>query len=119
MFTAIQELPASATSWVNDENTTGAEVAAGARYWYRVVAFESAMGESAPSNTVDALAAPFIEEPDVGRWQVHYGMLAFGDYDGDADLDLALIGERLASAKAYCGDGAGGFSDETPSGRLR
>ena len=64
-------------------------------------------------------AAAHSQEPftdvDAGMTGVFYGSLAWGDYDGDGDLDLALAGEadpsvRINICKVY-GNSGGAFTD--------
>jgi predicted nucleotidyltransferase len=83
-------------------------------YYWTVQALDGAFAGS-PFATVQSLTARIVVFTDAGAGLdgVSDGAAAWGDYDNDGDLDLALAGDAGAGlvTRVYRNDGAGAFTD--------
>ena len=96
------------------ERTSWELVLPGGTYYWTVQAIDGAYAGSAfaPEQSFHVIA---LSRTDAVLGGVNYGSLAWGDYDGDGDLDLLVAGTAdngvTGQTRLYRNDGSGVFSE--------
>ncbi|MHC5053532.1 MAG: FG-GAP-like repeat-containing protein [Planctomycetota bacterium] len=118
----IDDDPAFGSPLVNDdtlvssEYTVGAALAAGVTYHWQVKAVNATGETSASNNDFSFTTTPVFTDVGAGLTGVRNGSLAWGDYDGDGNLDIASTGMALSATTNIHRNDGGGVFVEIPAG---